>query len=150
MSTQDVIAKIDANKDAFIQRLAEAVAIPSVSGAVKYRKEVYHMADWLVEQLRKVGASAELKPLGKQTLEEQEIDLPPAIFSQLGSDPNKKTLLIYGVRFRFRFFLLPPLPWPLSRRWSGAKTNLFVSAMYSTTTFNPLTSRMAGTPSLSS
>lgn len=92
-----LFATLEASEPAYIQRLAEAVAIPSVSGSAKYRQHVYQMADWLAAQLKKAGASAELKPLGKQTLDGEEIDLPPAIFSQLGTDPNKKTLLIYGV-----------------------------------------------------
>lgn len=39
----------------------------------------------------------ELADIGKQTLPEGEvIDLPPLVFAQLGTDPAKKTVLIYG------------------------------------------------------
>ena len=38
----------------------------------------------------------ELADIGKQTLEGEVIDLPPLVFAQLGTDPAKKTVLIYG------------------------------------------------------
>lgn len=90
------LAQIDTNKKALIDRLAEAVAIPSVSGDASYRKACFDMADWLLASLKKLGATAELKPLGKQTLEGKEIELPPVIFADYGKDPKKKTILVYG------------------------------------------------------
>lgn len=35
-------------------------------------------------------------PLGKQVLDGQELDLPPALVGSLGNDPKKKTVLVYG------------------------------------------------------
>lgn len=35
-------------------------------------------------------------PLGKQVLDGQELDLPPALVGSLGKDPKKKTVLVYG------------------------------------------------------
>lgn len=93
---QKFISQIDSNKEALIARLAEAVSIPCVSGDAAYRKHCFEMADWLLAEVKKLGASAELKPLGKQTLDGQEIDLPPVILANLGSDPKKKTILVYG------------------------------------------------------
>ncbi|PWN51840.1 CNDP dipeptidase [Violaceomyces palustris] len=90
------MAQIDANKDSIIQRLAKAVAIPSVSGDAAYRKHVFEMADWLLAELKGLGATAELKPLGKQVLDGKELELPPVILGELGNDPAKKTILVYG------------------------------------------------------
>ncbi|KAJ9127814.1 hypothetical protein QFC24_000097 [Naganishia onofrii] len=87
---------IDDNQDAFIKRLGEAVAIPSVSGDPVHRPDVHRMAEWLSDKLQSLGVKVESRPLGKQMLEGQELDLPPALLGELGNDPNKKTVLIYG------------------------------------------------------
>ncbi|TFK29507.1 CNDP dipeptidase [Coprinopsis marcescibilis] len=87
---------IDSNADAFIQRLADAVAIPSISGDAKYRQEVFKMADWLNAQLKAVGVETKLVDLGKHIMDGEELPLPPAILGAIGNDPTKKTVLIYG------------------------------------------------------
>jgi nonspecific dipeptidase len=47
--------------------------------------------------LRELGATVELADIGLQTLPDgSKIPLPPLVFGQLGSDPNKNTVLIYG------------------------------------------------------
>lgn len=50
-----VFAQIEASQDQYIARLAEAVAIPSVSGDKSYRKDVFRMADWLESELKKLN-----------------------------------------------------------------------------------------------
>lgn len=87
---------IDQNEKAFIDRLAKAVAIPSVSGDAAYRKHVFEMADFLETELKKLNVDTKKVPLGKHTLDGQELELPPAILGTLGTDKNKKTILIYG------------------------------------------------------
>lgn len=55
------------------------------------------MVNWFADQLKAEGASIELADLGTQTLTDgQKLPLPPIILGSLGSDPSKKTLLIYG------------------------------------------------------
>ncbi|RXK36422.1 glutamate carboxypeptidase [Tremella mesenterica] len=54
------------------------------------------MADFLVDQLNKLGCTAEKRGIGKHTLAGQEVDLPPVVIGQIGSDPKKRTVLIYG------------------------------------------------------
>ncbi|KAE8223219.1 hypothetical protein CF319_g3713 [Tilletia indica] len=93
---QKFLKQIDQNKDALIQRLATAVAIASVSGDASYRPKVHEMGDWLLAELKKLGATADLYPLGKQNLDGQEVDLPPVILGNYGEDPKKRTILIYG------------------------------------------------------
>ncbi|KAN0062566.1 hypothetical protein ACQY0O_005098 [Thecaphora frezii] len=90
------IAQVDANKSALIDRLAKAVSIPSVSGDAAYRKHCFEMADYLLDELKRLGATAQLKPLGKQVLDGQEIELPPVVLADYGNDPKKKTILVYG------------------------------------------------------
>lgn len=85
----------DHEKD-MISTLADAVAIPSVSGDAAYRKYVFDMADWVKGQFESVGASVTKKPLGKQQLDGKEVELPPALLGEIGNDASKRTVLIYG------------------------------------------------------
>jgi hypothetical protein len=47
------------------------------------------MGDWLAAKLESLGVKVEKRPLGKQMLEGQELDLPAALLGELGNDPNK-------------------------------------------------------------
>ncbi|KAI0795572.1 glutamate carboxypeptidase [Abortiporus biennis] len=96
VAPQEFIQFVDDNTDNFINRLAEAVAIPSISGDATRRPDVVKMANWLNNQLQRYGAKTELVPLGTQVLDGKTIDLPPAILGRIGDDPKKKTILIYG------------------------------------------------------
>ncbi|SCV72243.1 BQ2448_4937 [Microbotryum intermedium] len=87
---------IEDNQDALIERLAASVAIASVSGDPSYRPEVHRMGKWLQDELVKLGVEVESVPLGPQTLEGQEVQLPPVLLGKYGSDPKKRTILIYG------------------------------------------------------
>lgn len=94
-----VSAQIDANRAGIISRLAEAVAIPSISGAAKHRPQVVQMAQWMAKSLEGVGCQNIIfKELGKQTLDGQEVSLPPVIFADYreGKAEAKKTVLVYG------------------------------------------------------
>ncbi|KAF5323022.1 hypothetical protein D9611_009221 [Ephemerocybe angulata] len=92
----EFLTYIDSKADAFIQRLADAVAIQSVSGDAKRRGEVVRMAHWLDGQLKALGVETKLVDLGKHVMDGVELDLPPAILGSIGNDPKKKTVLIYG------------------------------------------------------
>ena len=105
---------VDSNADVFIQRLAEAVAIPShvlhphfpknanffflhrISGDATHRKDVLAMAEWLNSQLRQVGMDTKLVDLGRHIMDGEDLPLPPAILGRIGNDSTKKTVLIYG------------------------------------------------------
>ncbi|ESP04108.1 hypothetical protein LOTGIDRAFT_224093 [Lottia gigantea] len=94
---EELFRHIDKNEKKYIVRLAESVSIPSVSGWPENRGEVRNMINWTVKRLEAIGASCQLKELGNQKLPDgNEIPLPPVIFAQLGEDPKKKTLLVYG------------------------------------------------------
>lgn len=52
------------------------------------------MARWLESQLKTLGATdIQLKELGKQ---DATLDLPPVVLARFGTDPAKKTILLYG------------------------------------------------------
>ncbi|KAG6919142.1 hypothetical protein DXG01_008949 [Tephrocybe rancida] len=87
---------IDANADKFIQRLSDAVAIKSISCDAAHRDDVVKMANWLNGQLKSLGVETELIDLGKHIMDDEELQLPPAILGRIGTDPGKKTVLIYG------------------------------------------------------
>ena len=89
-------AHIDAKQGEFVQLLSESVAIASVSGSVSHRPEVHRMGHWLKSKMEALGIAAEARSIGKQILEGKELDLPPVILGTYGTDPQKKTLLVYG------------------------------------------------------
>jgi len=88
---------IDEHKQDYIDNLKEAVAIKSVSAWADHRGDILKMVKWTEEKLLNLKATTNLADIGKQTLPDgSEIPLPPVLFGSLGSDPKKKTVLIYG------------------------------------------------------
>eukprot|EP00045_Choanoeca_perplexa_P016897 m.234799 g.234799 ORF g.234799 m.234799 type:complete len:489 (-) comp17392_c0_seq2:3794-5260(-) len=91
---------IEEHQAEYIQRLAEAVAIDSVSGEAARRPKVVEMGLWLEQWIIKVGGTVEKRDIGTQMMDTDdgkvELPLPPVLFGTYGTDPSKKTLLIYG------------------------------------------------------
>ncbi|XP_077994507.1 cytosolic non-specific dipeptidase-like [Glandiceps talaboti] len=88
---------IDDHQDLYVQRLKEAVAIQSVSAWPEKRPEIVRQVEEVKKQLEGLGGTAELADVGMQKLHDgTEIPLPPILLGQLGNDPNKKMLLVYG------------------------------------------------------
>lgn len=87
---------IGAHAGRFIERLADAVAFPSVSAEAAFRTDVIRMAHYLEDQLKSLGVRTKLVDLGKHVLDGEELPLPPVILGSTGDDPKKKTILIYG------------------------------------------------------
>ncbi|KAB5591097.1 Cytosolic nonspecific dipeptidase [Ceratobasidium theobromae] len=87
---------VDAHKDAFVQRLSDAIAIPSVSGDASYRKHVHEMGHFVQRELNALGVDTKLIPLGPQELDGQTVELPPVVIGRLGDDKSKKTVLVYA------------------------------------------------------
>ena len=55
------------------------------------------MIEWAGVRLQELGAKIEYADLGQQELPDgSKIPLPPCLLGELGSDPKKKTLLVYG------------------------------------------------------
>ena len=88
---------IDDHQEDYIQRLSDAVSIPSVSAWPGHRSEVVRMVGWTKTFLESLGVKVELAELGEQTLSEQtKLKLPDVILGTYGNDKAKKTVLIYG------------------------------------------------------
>ncbi|XP_071957141.1 cytosolic non-specific dipeptidase-like [Antedon mediterranea] len=88
---------VDEHQEEYVKRLADAVAIKSVSAWPECRGDITTMVHSVAKSLEKLGATVELVKLGQQTLDDGTVlDLPEAILGSLGSDPNKKTVCLYG------------------------------------------------------
>merc|ERR1719209_1883913 len=87
-----LFAQIDKNKKHYIDNLAKAVAIKSVSAWPETRAEITTMMTWMGEELKGLGASIEYVDIGSQTLPDgQVLKLPPVLMGELGQDPaNEK------------------------------------------------------------
>ncbi|XP_075240626.1 cytosolic non-specific dipeptidase-like [Convolutriloba macropyga] len=96
MTVDKVVEYLQQNHDLYVQRLKEWVAIKSVSATPSLRPEVIKMVKFVKEEWDKLGAETILKDIGLQKSAEGDIPLPPILLGKLGSDPNKKTLCIYG------------------------------------------------------
>ena len=55
----------------------------------------FQMGKFLASELEALGAQVELRPLGKQPHKEH-LELPPVVVARYGSDPSKRTILVYG------------------------------------------------------
>jgi len=92
-----LFAAVDKNKDKYIDNLKKAVAIKSVSAWPETRPEIRRMMNWMGDELKALGSAIEYVELGNQTLPDGSVlELPPVLMGELGNDPNKKTLLVYG------------------------------------------------------
>lgn len=94
---QKLFAQIDKNKKKYIDNLAKAVAIKSVSAWPETRPDITTMVNWMGDELKALGAKIEYVDIGSQTLPDgQVLKLPHVLMGELGQDKAKKTLLVYG------------------------------------------------------
>ncbi|XP_013780642.1 cytosolic non-specific dipeptidase-like [Limulus polyphemus] len=92
-----IFSYIDEHQQQYIETLKKAVAIRSVSAWPETREEIIKMVKWVAELLEAEGATCELADVGTQTLPDGKvIPYPPVILGQLGNDPQKKTICVYG------------------------------------------------------
>ncbi|XP_022524268.1 cytosolic non-specific dipeptidase [Astyanax mexicanus] len=88
---------VDEHQDEYVKRLADWVAVQSVSALPEKRGEIKKMMEMAAKDIERLGGTVELVDIGKQKLPGgEEIPLPPIILGRLGSDPGKKTVCIYG------------------------------------------------------
>lgn len=94
---QKLFSYIDKHQDLYVKRLADSVAIKSVSAWPDHRDFIITQVKEVAEFIKKLGGSVELADVGKQPLPDgTEIPLPPVILGQLGNDPKKKMICMYG------------------------------------------------------
>lgn len=99
LELEPLFAKIDELQPQFIERLRKAIAIPSVSADELLRPKVVEMLAFLVNELTTLGfTDIQLKDLGKQPppVLNPDLQLPPIVLGRFGTDPKKKTVLVYG------------------------------------------------------
>ncbi|KAI0213340.1 Cytosolic non-specific dipeptidase [Lamellibrachia satsuma] len=94
---ENLFKYIEDHESVYINRLAEWVAIQSVSGLPNKRDEVVRMVKVVAKEVERLGGQCRLEDLGKHTLPDGTVlPLPPVLVAQVGSDPKKKTVCIYG------------------------------------------------------
>ncbi|KAL0962247.1 hypothetical protein UPYG_G00337600 [Umbra pygmaea] len=88
---------VDEHQELYIERLAQWVAVQSVSAWPEKRGEIKKMMEMAAKDIEKLGGKVEMVDIGRQKLHTgEEIPLPPIVLGSLGSDPGKKTVCIYG------------------------------------------------------
>ena len=75
------------NADAFVGQLKDLLRIPSISTDSAYDADTRRAADWVADDLRNIGIP---------TVEVMETDGHPIVYAEMGDDPGKPTVLVYG------------------------------------------------------
>lgn len=84
--SRDVLARIDAEKETYLEELKEYIRIPSISTDPAYKAEVQRAADFLEGQLRAAGLTTEqIRTAGN-----------PLVYAEWLGAPGKPTILFYG------------------------------------------------------
>ena len=87
-------AHVDNNTKLYIERLAEAVAIPSVSSDLdNHLDDIVRMIDWTKHHIENLGGKTTLITNPVNT-EKQKY--PPILLGEFMVDPKKKTVCVYG------------------------------------------------------
>lgn len=90
-------AHVDANKAVWIDRLAEAVAIPSVSAEPAHRQDCVKMMEYTKAHIERLGGSANLVDIGMQEMPDgTKLPLPPILTASIPAVPDaaKRTVLL--------------------------------------------------------
>lgn len=84
--SRDVLARIDAEKETYLEELKDYIRIPSISTDPDYKDEVLRAGEFLVDKLREAGLQAE------------RIDTAghPLVYAEWMGAPGKPTVLFYG------------------------------------------------------
>lgn len=91
---QKFFEHVDGKQKVYIEQLAEAVGIPSVSSNLEgHLKDIQKMMDWTKGHVERLGGTAQLMP---NPLSTEERPLPPILMGEFHVDPAKKTVCAYG------------------------------------------------------
>ena len=98
--SRDVFARIDAEKEQYLEELKDFIRIPSISTDPAYKGDVLRAGEFLAGKLREAGLTAEL------------IKTPghPLVYAEWLGAPGKPTVLFYG-----HYDVQPPDPIELWR-----------------------------------
>lgn len=100
MDSQDVLARIDAESDDYLEELKEYLRIPSISTDPEHDQDVDRCCDFLLERMREAGL----------TTEKIATDRHPLAYAEWMGAPGKPTVLFYG-----HYDVQPPDPLELWR-----------------------------------
>lgn len=84
--SQDVLGRIEREKDGYLEELKDYLRIPSISTDPEYRSEVIRCSDFLADRMRDAGL----------TVDTIETAGNPLVFAEWNGVPGKPTLLFYG------------------------------------------------------
>ena len=82
---EKVFQYIDDNQKLYVKRLSDVVAIQSVSAEAEKRGEVIRMVEHTADELRKLGATAELVDVGKGMSSSRDLCCFTQCFTSPGS-----------------------------------------------------------------
>ena len=84
--SRDVLARIDTEKESYLEELKDYIRIPSISTDPDFKDEVLRAGDFLVVKMREAGLAAE------------RIDTAghPLVYAEWLGAPGKPTVLFYG------------------------------------------------------
>lgn len=84
--SQDVFARIDREKERYLEELKEYIRIPSVSTDPAYKDDVLRCSDYVVENMRAAGIEAEKLETGGN----------PLVYGEWMGAEGRPTILFYG------------------------------------------------------
>ncbi len=93
--SQDVFARIDREKESYLEELKEFLRIPSISTKPEHADDVRQAGEWVRDKLTDAGLEAELI----------ETDGYPLVYGEWNGAPGKPTVLFYG-----HYDVQPPEP----------------------------------------
>ena len=84
--SQDVLARIERDKERYLEELKEYLRIPSVSTDPQHKDDVVRCSEFVVEKLQKAGLKAQSIDTGGN----------PLVFAEWNGAEGKPTILFYG------------------------------------------------------
>jgi acetylornithine deacetylase/succinyl-diaminopimelate desuccinylase-like protein len=84
--SRDVLARIDAEKETYLEELKDYIRIPSISTDPAYKAEIRRAAEFLEGKLREAGLQTELIQTAGH----------PLVYAEWLGAPGKPTVLFYG------------------------------------------------------
>ncbi|HOV85330.1 MAG TPA: dipeptidase [Syntrophobacteraceae bacterium] len=95
MIPQEILEKIDKNRQRYVEELLGFLRIPSVSTYTRHAQDVRKAAEWVLHHLKRLGLPAQLHETGGH----------PVVTARSPFQPDLPTLLIYG-----HYDVQPPEP----------------------------------------
>jgi acetylornithine deacetylase/succinyl-diaminopimelate desuccinylase-like protein len=86
VDSQDVLGRIEAEKETYLEELKDYIRIPSISTDPAYRDDVQRASEFLLGKMKDAGLTAELI----------ESDGHPLVYGEWLGAPGKPTVLFYG------------------------------------------------------